>query len=98
MNGDETGYIPTHLDARERFFIWEVDQVVMFAMAFGVGISLGSGLAGLVVGTLLAWGYGRIKAGKHPRFAIHILYWWLPGKIIISPKTLPSSSIRYFLG
>ncbi len=98
MNGDETGYIPTHLDARERFFIWEVDQVVMFAMAFGVGISLGSGLAGLIVGTLLAWGYGRIKAGKHPRFAIHILYWWLLGKIIISPKTLPSSSIRYFLG
>lgn len=98
MNGDETGYIPTFLDARERFFIWEVDQVVMFAMAFGIGIGLGSGLIGLLSGTMMAWAYGRIKAGKHPRFAIHILYWWLPGRMIINPKVLPPSSVRYFLG
>lgn len=95
---DETGYIATFLDARERFFIWEVDQVVMFAMAFGIGIGLGSGLVGIIFGTIAAWGYGRIKAGKHPRFAIHILYWWLPGKLFVSPKVLPPSSRRYFLG
>jgi len=76
MNGDETGYIPTSLDARERFFIWELDQIVMFAMAFGIGISMGSGLVGLIADTVITWGYGRIKAGKHPRFAIHTRPVW----------------------
>lgn len=98
MNGDETGYIPTHLDARERFFIWEIDQVVMFSMMLGFGISLGSGSIGLVLGMFMAWAYGRIKAGRHPRFAIHVLYWWMPGKFFIKAKALPSSSVRYFLG
>lgn len=98
MNGDETGYIPTFLDARERFFIWEIDQVVMFSMAFGFGVGLGSGAVGLVLGAGIAWYYGRLKAGKHPRFVIHILYWWIPAQVLIRPKALPSSSVRYFLG
>lgn len=98
MNGEETGYIPTFLDARERFLFWEVDQIVLAAMLFGIGVGVGASLIGLITGVASAWFYGRIKAGKHPRFAIHVLYWWLPGSVFIKPKALPTSGLRYFLG
>lgn len=98
MNGDETGFIPTFLDARERFLWWEIDQLVLAIMLIGIGLALGMAMIGLVCGTSAAWLYGRMKAGKHSRFAIHVLYWWLPGSLFIKPKTLPSSSLRYFLG
>lgn len=98
MNGDETGYIPTSLDARERFLWWEIDQLVLAVMIFGVGLAIGAALAGLIFGPVSAWLYGRMKAGRHPRFAIHVLYWWLPGSLFIQPKSLPPSGLRYFLG
>jgi conjugal transfer pilus assembly protein TraL len=32
-------------------------------------------VSGCAVGLLLASAYGRAKAGKHPAFALHLLYW-----------------------
>ena len=35
-------------------------------------------VSGCAVGLLLASAYGRAKAGKHPAFALHLLYWHPP--------------------
>ena len=98
MGGDETGYIPKSLDAQERFLWWEMDQAIIAILMIGVGVIVGAMLSGMVAGSIAAWQYGRLKAGKHPRFALHVLYWWLPSEIFVKPKATPSSSERYFLG
>lgn len=98
MNGDETGYIPKSLDAQERFLWWEMDQLIMATMMTGMGVISGSMLGGIALGFLAAWQYGRLKAGKHPKFAVHALYWWLPSDLFIKTRATPRSDQRYFLG
>lgn len=97
MDG-ETGYIPKSLDASERFLWWKLDQLIMAIMLIGIGVAAGSITLGVAAGTLSAWQYGRLKAGKHPKFAVHALYWWLPGKLVVKPRATPPSHLRYFLG
>lgn len=98
MGGDETGYIPKSLDAQERFLWWEMDQAIVAIMLIGMGVVAGSMLLGIVLGSLAAWQYGRLKAGKHPKFAVHALYWWLPSGLFVKPHATPPSDQRYFLG
>ena len=44
---------------------------------------------GMCLGVLVAWQYGRTKAGKHPKFAVHALYWWLPSDLFVTTKATP---------
>ncbi|MBX3630303.1 MAG: type IV conjugative transfer system protein TraL [Nitrosomonas sp.] len=98
MNGEESGYIPASLDTRERFLWWEIDQLVLMVMLTAIGIVADAMFFGALIGTVMAWQYGRLKAGKHPNFAIHTLYWWLPSRFFVKTRTTPPSSQRYFLG
>jgi conjugal transfer pilus assembly protein TraL len=98
MGGDETGYIPKSLDAQERFLWWEMDQAIIALLLIGMGVVAGAMLAGIGLGSLAAWQYGRLKAGKHPKFAVHALYWWLPSGIFVKTRATPPSDQRYFLG
>ncbi|MGK0674779.1 MAG: type IV conjugative transfer system protein TraL [Halothiobacillaceae bacterium] len=47
---------------------------------------------------LASAGDGRLKAGRHPKFAVHAMYWWLPSGLFVKPRVTPPSSVRYFLG
>jgi conjugal transfer pilus assembly protein TraL len=100
MHGqDEAGYIPKYLDAQEKFIFWDFDQAVLALLLMGFGATMGALITGMVVGGFTAWQYGRIKAGKHPRFAMHLMYWWLPPSFgFVRRKTTPPSDMRYFLG
>ncbi|MDP1573080.1 MAG: type IV conjugative transfer system protein TraL [Pseudomonadota bacterium] len=98
MGGDETGYIPKALDAQERFLWWEMDQAIIALLLVGIGVSSGQMLMGIALGALAAWQYGRLKAGKHPKFAVHALYWWFPSGLLLKPQATPPSDQRYFLG
>lgn len=95
---DEAGAIPKTLDAQERFLWWEIDQMIIALMLTGMGVITGAMIFGMVAGGVSAWQYGRLKAGKHPRFAVHALYWWLPSGIFVKPASTPPSHSRYFLG
>ena len=98
MSADETGYIPKSLDAQERFLWWEMDQAIIAILMLGIGVIVNAMISGIVLGTVAAWQYGRFKAGKHPRFAVHALYWWLPSEFFVKTRATPSSSLRSFLG
>lgn len=98
MNSDETGYIPKSLDAQERFLWWEMDQAIIAIMLVGMGVIAGAMLIGLAAGAVAAWQYGRLKAGRHPKFAVHAMYWWLPSGLFVKPRVTPPSNVRYFLG
>lgn len=96
---DESGYIPKYLDAKERFIFWEMDQAIIGLLIMGFGVIAGSMLSGMVIGGYVAWQYGRIKSGKHPDFAVHMMYWWLPSSIALTKtRATPPSDQRYFLG
>ena len=98
MGNDENGYIPKSLDAQERFLWWEMDQLVLAVTLTSMGVINGSMFTGMCLGVLVAWQYGRTKAGKHPKFAVHALYWWLPSDLFVTTKATPPSYQRYFLG
>jgi len=98
MSSNETGYIPKSLDAQPRFLWWELDQAILAILLIGMGVVMGSMMLGSVSGMVAAWQYGRLKAGKHPKFAVHALYWWLPSNLFVSTRTTPPSDQRYFLG
>lgn len=94
----ETGYIPRTLDQQEKFFLWEADQFIVAVLIVGVGMSIGMMLTGLFGGGLAAYLYGKLKSGKHQKFAAHLMYWWLPSAISVKTKTTPPSDCRNFLG
>ena len=98
MDENEVGFIPQSLDASERFLWWDLDQLVLFLFMMGIGIQTGYMLSGMMLGGTLAWQYGRMKSGKHSKFALHLMYWWLPSAIFPKMKTLPPSDVRHFLG
>lgn len=95
---NEVGAIPKTLDAQERFLWWEIDQAILALTLTGMGVIAGAMLLGMGVGALIAWQYGKFKAGKHPRFAVHAMYWWLPSSLFVKPLTTPPSHKRHFLG
>jgi conjugal transfer pilus assembly protein TraL len=96
---DETGYIPKYLDAQEKFVFWDMDQAIIGLVIMGIGIAGGELMPGLVAGAYAAWQYGRVKAGKHPRFVMHLMYWWLPPQFaFVRRRVTPPSDVRYFLG
>lgn len=92
------GYIPRTLDQQEKFFLWEVDQFVFAVLTTGAGVVSGHMGPGMIAGVVAAYWYGKLKSGKHPKFAIHLLYWWMPPAASIKTKITPPSDCRYFLG
>lgn len=92
------GYIPRTLDQQERFLLWDMDQFLIAVLLIGTGVSLGFMLSGIIVGSLSAWQYGKYKSGKHQKFAVHAMYWWLPSEALVKTQITPPSHCRYFLG
>jgi len=94
----KAGYIPRTLDQQEKFLLWDIDQFIIAILIMGTGVSLGMMIGGIVAGSVAAWQYGKFKAGKHQKFAVHAMYWWLPSSLFVKTRTTPSSDQRYFLG
>ena len=95
---NETGYIPRTLDKQEQFLLWDIDQFIVAVLLIGIGLSLGMIIGGIVCGSAAAWQYGKLKAGKHAKFAIHSIYWWMPSRLFVKTIVTPPSHERYFLG
>jgi len=94
---DVSHEIPRRLNDPPRMFWWDIDVALLFLSAGLAGMVAGFFLTGCVAGVLLAWAYGRAKAGQHPAFALHLLYWTLPG-FVTGLKRTPPSHLRELLG
>lgn len=92
---DLSHYIPSRLDDAGKFLFWDVDVAFMALIGFGVGVMADAPFIGLGVGLFLAFGYAKLKAGKHPGMATHLLYWFTG---MPQPKELPASHIRELNG
>lgn len=92
---DLSHYIPRRLDDVGKFLFWELDIAALGLIGMLLGIALGFPLIGLGAGIALAYVYSKLKTGKHPGMATHILYWFsgMP-----TPKELPGSHLRELNG
>jgi len=93
---DEKAFdIPRRLNDPPKLFLWDMDIAMLFSTCFILGAIAGSAILGSIVGGALGHYYGRLKSGKHPAYAVHLVYWYLPiGKM----KAVPPSHIREMLG
>ena len=89
--------IPRRLNDAPRMFWWDIDVALLFIAAGLAGMVAGFFMSGCIIGMLLAWAYGRAKSGEHPAFALHLIYWHLPG-FITGLKRTPRSHQRDLIG
>ena len=87
---DATLEIPRRLNDPPRMFWWDLDVALLVMAAALAGMISGFFLSGCALGVLLAAAYGRAKSGKHPAFALHVLYWTLPAAVTGLTRTPPS--------
>lgn len=79
MNADT--YIPRRLDDQWKLGFWDLDVALPFTAGLLLGYLSGTKLSFavcVVSGWFTSRWIARIKADKHPAFAIHWLYWHLP--------------------
>jgi conjugal transfer pilus assembly protein TraL len=82
--------IPRRLNDPPRMFWWDLDVSLLVLASALAGMISGFFLTGCALGLLLAAAYGRAKSGKHPAYALHLLYWHLPATVTGLKRTPPS--------
>ncbi len=82
--------IPRRLNDPPRMFWWDLDVSLLVLASALAGMISGFFLTGCALGLLLAAAYSRAKSGKHPAYALHLLYWHLPAAVTGLKRTPPS--------
>ena len=94
-------YIPRRLDDTWKIGFWDIDVATPVLFCFFVGYMSGTKLAFAVcaaIGISLSRWIARVKADKHPAFAMHWLYWHLPPSPLTAMRATPPSHIRRMVG
>ena len=94
---DGTCDIPRRLNDPARMFWWDLDVALLVLGAGLAGMLAGYFVTGTVAGLALASAYGRMKSGRHPAFALHLMYWHLPAAFSGMQRT-PPSHLRELVG
>lgn len=92
---DLSHYIPRRLDSSGKFLFWDLDVAGIGMLGVMGGLGTGYPILGIAAGVGLAFGYSRMKSGKHPGLAVHLLYWWTG---FPQPADLPPSYLRELNG
>ena len=90
-------YIPRRLDDQWKIGFWDVDVAAPSLFGLFLGYLSGSKLSFalfIAAGLLTSRWIARIKADKHPAFAMHWLYWQRPTRPITAMRAPPPSHIR----
>ena len=97
MNEDMKLLIPRRLDDKAKFLWWDMDQAMLVSTFLMLGVLAEMVAAGFVTGLIAGYMYSRAKAGKHPDFAIHLMYWYLPSSLF-KMNVIPPSHLTEFIG
>lgn len=97
MSTPDNTYIPRRLDDPWKVAWFEVDVALPWCAIFVLGLIAGHWFSGILVATALARAIMKLKSDKHPAYALHLAYWYLPG-IFTPMKRTPPSHIREMVG
>lgn len=89
--------IPRRIDDKPKFLWWDFDQAMLVMLFIVMGIMANSLGGGVFLGMVAGIVYNKAKSGKHPSFAIHLMYWYLP-EWAMGFKCLPPSHQVEFTG
>jgi conjugal transfer pilus assembly protein TraL len=89
--------IPNYLDDPQQMLFWEIDEFILLAFMFGIGIMVN------YLGTLVLFGviavkyYRKLKDRQPPGFLLHAAYWYTGlGSSDVGPSSCPIPFIRRF--
>ncbi len=94
-------YIPRRLDDAWKIGFWDFDVAAPVLFSFLLGYLSGRKLSFalcVVAGLLTSRWLSRIKADKHPAFALHWLHWHLPASPLTALRCTPPSHQRRLVG
>lgn len=94
-------YIPRRLDDQWKIGFWDADVAAPPLFACVVGYAANSVLAwsaSVGIALVISRWLIRIKADKHPSFALHWLYWWMPTNPLSSLSCMPPSHLLRLVG
>ena len=98
----ERVYIPRYLEERERVLIFELRDILFLFAGFGIGITFGQVIAGILFGIALVMGGRYLKRKGIFKVLRNFLYWNLPfwglRLFIMRFEATPPSYIRVFSG
>jgi len=94
-------YIPRRLDDQWKLGFWDADVATPILFCFIVGYLSGSKMSFAIcmgIGIYLSRWLSRIKADKHPSFAMHWFYWSMPANPLTAMRATPPSHVRRMVG
>ena len=94
-------YIPRRLDDQWKIGFWDVDVAAPILFGLFLGYMSGSKVSFalcIATGLLTSRWIARIKADKHPAFAMHWLYGHRPTSPITARRATPPSHLRRMVG
>ncbi len=94
-------YIPRRLDDQWKLGFWDGDVAAPVLFCFVLGYLSGSKMSFalcMAIGVYLSRWMSRIKADKHPAFAMHWIYWSLPASPLTAMRATPPSHLRRMVG
>lgn len=97
MMQDNIPNIPRRLNDPPRMFWWELDLALLVFSLTLLGMVAGYFVTGTALGLLAAGVYSMAKSGKHPAYALHLIYWYLPERVVKLKRT-PPSHLRELIG
>lgn len=90
-------YIPQHLDTPRRIALLTMDELLVFAIPFGVLFWVDNAiLLGSIIGASLVACLKKLKGEEGQAYIWQLLYWYLPPIFIY--KVTPPSYLRQWIG
>lgn len=85
--------IPRYIDSMPQIFFWEIDEFLILASCFGIGIMMGglNTLLGIGAGFFAANMFKKYKAGGLPGQLNHLFHW---NNILNINSAFPQSGTR----
>lgn len=87
--------IPSLLDERPKVLFWDYDVFLLVALGMVAGLAIGFLFFGTGFGILGAYLWTKTKAGRHPGYGLHCIYWHTPLALF---RRTPPSARRHFVG
>ncbi len=87
--------VPQRLDDPPKFLFWDFDVAACFILGVCLGVLIGYLSIGCLAGGFAAWLWSKSRSGRHPGYAIHLVYWLAPVNFF---KRTPPSARRRFCG